>query len=305
MYTVFVNIIKIFFLIQYFNSKGKTDEFIFFMIIGGVISSLIVIFDYYSLGNIVYDLKYAGNYRIGANISGDNVNITSLNLCFAFSSGIYYLTREKRILKKELFYLASVILIFIAMLFTGSRKTLIFCLIVYIFQIAFKSKKKFIWSTIIITSIYICLIKISVFYFYVGHKIDVFGWNKSGSLYNVSDTIRKDLISGSLQLFSNNLFGSGLGSISKALGYYAHNNFVEILASIGIIGFIVYYLSYFYPLFKLRKLAIPKEMLMYFSSTIIGLLVIEWYQITYLYKIPMIFLALAASCVHLYSKQEG
>ncbi|MDQ0883019.1 O-antigen ligase [Peribacillus sp. V2I11] len=298
------NIIKLAFLTQYLTSEEKINKTILFMLIGGLVTSVFVFFEYFSLSGIEYDLKYASNLRIGADISGGNVNITALNLCIAFSGGIYYLYKENRSFYKQLIFLLIISLIFTAMIFTGSRKVLIYCLIVFLLQTFFKSKRKFIWATIVVVAIYICVINIEVLYFYIGHKIDIFGSGNKASLYANSDAIRSSLILGGFQLFSNNIFGVGLGGVARELGNYAHNNFIEILTSLGIIGFIVYYSIYIYPLIKLRKIAIPKELFIYFVSSILALLVIEWYQVTYLYKIPMMFLTLAASCASIKRRKE-
>jgi O-antigen ligase len=85
--------------------------------------------------------------------------------------------------------------------------------------------------------------------------------------------------------------------VETYLGVYSHNNFVEIMASLGFIGFISYYSIYVYTLVELRKTQITKELRIFFISTIIALLVIEWFQVTYSYKAPMLMLALAASSI--------
>ncbi len=252
-----------------------------------------------SFKEIEYNLKYAGNYRIGADISGGNVNITALNLCFSFSSGIYYLYKESRSFYKQLAFKIVTIFIFGAMMLTGSRKVLIFCLITYLLQAFSKNKNKIkmIYAIGAIAIVYTCLINIDILYFYIGHKIDILGPNDTYSLYSVSDNIRRNLVVEGLNLFFNNPFGIGIGNFKNIMGIYAHNNFIEILVSLGVIGFTVYYSFYLHLLIKLNRALISKELKVFGISNIVGLLIIESFQITYLYKVPIIMLALVCSYV--------
>ena len=72
----------------------------------------------------------------------------------------------------------------------------------------------------------------------------------------------------------NPLFGSGWGFFSKfsGIGVYSHSNYVEILVSFGIMGFLLYYYIYFYTIKKLLTLQ-DKSKAILFITVIICLIV--------------------------------
>ena len=59
---------------------------------------------------------------------------------------------------------------------------------------------------------------------------------------SASDLERSSFISQGLKYWMESpIFGNGLGSSVYYMGMYAHNNFVEILMSLGILGFAIFY----------------------------------------------------------------
>lgn len=104
---------------------------------------------------------------------------------------------------------------------------------------------------------------------------------------NSSDNLRAELIRYGLELFSENpLFGYGLNNyhLFHWSGLYSHNNYIEVLVSLGIIGFIVYYLIFIksaIALFRKRKYLKPIHFLLAFSmlsSFIFGYGMVQFYS---------------------------
>lgn len=61
---------------------------------------------------------------------------------------------------------------------------------------------------------------------------------------NSSDNLRAELIRYGLELFAENpLLGYGLNNyqLFHWSGLYSHNNYIEVLVSLGIMGFLIYY----------------------------------------------------------------
>jgi len=56
---------------------------------------------------------------------------------------------------------------------------------------------------------------------------------------------RKDLMNSAWEVWLDHPMGIGLDNYRVVSGVYAHSNYFELLASVGIIGLIIYYLSYF------------------------------------------------------------
>lgn len=88
---------------------------------------------------------------------------------------------------------------------------------------------------------------------------------------NSSDNLRAELIRYGLELFAENpLFGYGLNNyrLFHWSGVYSHNNYIEVLVSLGIVGFIVYYLIFvksITALFRKRRYLNPIHFLLIFS----------------------------------------
>lgn len=104
---------------------------------------------------------------------------------------------------------------------------------------------------------------------------------------NSSDNLRAELIRYGLELFIENpLFGYGLNNyqLFHWSGLYSHNNYIEVLVSLGIIGFVVYYSVFInstFILIKKRKYLRPIHFLLAFSilsSFVFGYGMVEFYS---------------------------
>ncbi len=273
----------------YLIVSKEVKTIIFATFLGSFLSACFILIDFNSLEHITYDLKYAYSYRIGEDINA-NPNITALNVVFGFATSLYYVLSSKKKIEKVLLILVSIFMLY-ALILTGSRKAILFCLIVMFGQLVLKKSSYIIIVPIVVSLFYLAAMKINLLYFYIGYKIDLSSKNDYAKFaIDGSDQIRSILLDKSINLISENPFGIGFGGVAKHLNVYSHNNYIEILASIGLIGFIIFYYLYFVSLIKMIK-NIKKDLLFnLFLSSLIGLLVIEMYQVTYLYKIPLMIL---------------
>lgn len=103
---------------------------------------------------------------------------------------------------------------------------------------------------------------------------------------NASDNLRADLIRYGVELFTESpLLGYGLGNyhLFHWSGLYSHNNYIEVLVSLGIIGFILYYTIFIKSLIGLilnRRHLKPIQFLLMFSivsSLILGYGMVQFY----------------------------
>ena len=113
-------------------------------------------------------------------------------------------------------------------------------------------------------------------------------------MYDSSDQNRVQMIEKGLEIFADNPWGIGFGNTKNFINSYTHNNYVEVLASLGVFGFILYYSAYFYPLSICLKNK-DKQIARYVIYSIIGFLLLEFSQVTYMYSAPMVFLAVVMS----------
>ena len=118
------------------------------------------------------------------------------------------------------------------------------------------------------------------------------------------------------QFLESPIWGNGIGCAGYAMqeeyGYvtYLHNNYIEILASGGIIGFFLYYTPYFVLLISFLKRIVhnrEKDPILLISfSLLITKLVSHFGTVMYYSKIEFLFLALLVSVANIprYKNQE-
>ena len=101
---------------------------------------------------------------------------------------------------------------------------------------------------------------------------------------------RAHLISGGLDAFANHPFiGIGLNNFRVFFGKYAHNNYIELLVGIGIIGMILFYTIYAFLIQKVYQMD-ASNLRRYFGGMIIVLLVMDMATVTYYNKLILFVL---------------
>ena len=288
---LFRNSVKVWFFTIYLKDDEAFKKLIGDFAIGGLLTGSFLISEF-SRAELSYsNLKYATISRIGSDIAGGNVNIVSMNMCFAFAAMMYLIsiTQEK---KWRVIYAMCAVFIVGTSLLTGSRKILIFYIMVFILY-NIQRGPKFIISFLAVAMLsYLALMYIEPLYFLVGHKVDFFRESTAYTMYDVSDESRLRLAQQGLSTFFSYPWGIGFGNSYNYIGSYAHNNFIEILMDGGIFGFIIYYSLYFNGIrlgFKHRK---QSPVLRYAYISLVGLMVLEVGQVTYLYSVPVAFFAI-------------
>lgn len=284
---VIKNCIKALFVTLYLYRRKCANILIFFIAASGILCGLEILNSFLNNSMQYTQLQYAYNSRIGAEIAGGNVNIVALNMCFAFSALLYLAKIQKNILIKRLIYLGALFVV-VTSIFTGTRKILFFYVSALIISSNETELKYKILTLLGLLGVYFALINIEPLYFFIGHKIDFFSENNAFNMYYASDDTRLDLALGALNLFFEHPLGIGFGNVGNYLGVYAHNNYVEVLASLGIIGFLIFYAIYFYGLYNSIKYRY-NQLCRYCFYTLVGLMVIEMGQVTCLYPIVYIF----------------
>lgn len=275
------------------RDERNIDYLIYDICIAGIATSFFLLFGFLSTDFSNVNLKYAGELRIGADIAGNNVNIIALYQCFAFSAILYKIKQSDNKKWRVALYVA---LFFVAAttLFTGSRKVLIFYIITFALFSLKSNKRNIILIASSIFIIYFLLMNIEPLYYLIGYKINIFGKNSTSyAVYSQSDINRVTYLNKAWELFKESPFGIGFGSTIQKMGIYSHNNFLEVLVSGGIIGFLIYYCIYLH-IFIIHWANREKWLSQYFLITLFALLVFEIWQVTYLYLVPMIFLCCAA-----------
>ena len=103
------------------------------------------------------------------------------------------------------------------------------------------------------------------------------------------------LVDQALNFWSKNpLFGQGLGAFEAKYGAYAHNNFADLLANLGLIGFVLYYRLYFNMGVNFIKTKYKNNTSYLFAAFFVVFLISELAIVTYQNKVLMMFLVVTS-----------
>lgn len=216
--------------------------------------------------------EFVEGVRFGADLNSEdddivwNSNSIGINFCFAVLSGFIFFVNQNRKVLIRFFYYITALLLIIAILLTGSRKAFIM-LVIPIFYFMFKKQKKhfflflLLFPVVIIIS-YEILMNVDIFYMTIGARLEDMVAIITGNTTGQEDSSRSELIKYGIDWFWDNpILGVGLHNFrvlsnqtSQFAGryFYAHNNYIELLVDVGIIGLFLYYRAYFYLFFKLK-----------------------------------------------------
>lgn len=187
----------------------------------------------------------SGN-RMGGYLSG-NVNTTAENICVIAMFVAYIYVNKK---EKASFILWCILTVLSFL--TGSKAAILFfCVSIFYFisGINYKERVKMILITVVISIVSIYFMFNNKFlYDVLGRRIEdmifqMFGIG-NGS-YSTSTEAREIMIMEGVSFFMDKpLFGGGEKYFASrtTTGYgYSHNNYIEILCNMGLVGFVVYY----------------------------------------------------------------
>ncbi len=224
-----------------------------------------------------------GSSRIGDTLSG-NVNTVGFNMGIISVIIMWWYCKEKKIYKLLLFLLFAFIV-----LVTGSKKA--FIILIFDFIILFLCSKNNISKPIklLFVSCLLFFIVFNVPYFYniIGVRLesmfDVLIGNNT--LYSYSTDVRDIMIKeGSNFFLQNPIFGGGWNYFyykTSTIYEYSHNNYIELLCSFGIIGFLIYYYRYFKNLFFTIKRIKNKKNIIYDEVVVAFILILIALAIEY------------------------
>ena len=192
-----------------------------------------------------------GSERVGVHIGYGNVGVSYVLATVAVIAIFMAIGR-----KSYKYYILSAVFIAISAL-TGTKKGLIVAL-VGIFILILKSSKnplKLLRNMFVLFLLacvgWYALMNVDVFYNAIGKRFVTALLQLTGEGLDKSTRDRALLIGWGLETFYEHpLFGVGIDAFRFAnanlIHYYAHNNYIELLADLGILGTIIYY----YLLFK-------------------------------------------------------
>lgn len=295
-------------LIYPYYRENNIDLLLKSFMLSGYGISVYTIF-YYGLSSIVSMLS--GGVRMGNDFS----NANSIGLVATVSCIIqmyFWLKKERNVL--IVFLMPTIICIAISQ----SRKAIVMLLVGIAATIITsgdktKRSKRFLKIIVGITVLFLML--------YLVQHLEIFSGvsNRFTILFeSINGERAEDIRSiyrriGMQQFFKTPVFGIGMGNSLELLASvgqrrtYLHCNFVELLASGGVIGFVIYYLIYVYlltNLWKYRKIDSSRTMLCF--VLLVLMLVMDYGMVSYYDKQQyMYFMCFFIHVEHLKKKSFG
>lgn len=209
-------------------------------------------------------------YRFGNN---SDVNPNAIAIYFGIMSFavVYYLFTQKLTLFHKLVYVGLIVLCIIVIILTGSKKGIILIVgeilttVYIVFSRGTKIRKKLrviILAIVLLLVGFYLLVNVPFIYNLVGHRIgDMFyqlgfanTYIKSSNLVGNSTILRSEMLKLALKMIIQKpIIGWGWNAFTVLSGYnlFTHNNYTELLVSMGVIGLIAFYWFHIHLFFRL------------------------------------------------------
>ncbi|MGI6714000.1 MAG: O-antigen ligase family protein [Bacilli bacterium] len=273
---------------------AKEKQMIFQLMIfgGGIFIVYFVIYYFRDLINLDFSV------RLGRDFSDQNDLAKNLALFGIIAEVLAYKAKGK----KRIFYFVVSGIFFFFILVTGSvSNLLVFTIISIIIIRKYLGEEKRLWfivglvATVALIVVIFQLPFMNYFKTRISNMFNLLFANNYSVDFSFIERIR--LLYYGLKLFiSKPIFGYGYDQVQYyTLGKnaFSHNNFVELLASFGLFGFLIFEAIMLYPLIKNWKKE-NKEQIIF---TLSYLFVFQFFLITYRKKIEYFLIPLAFSLI--------
>ena len=259
---------------------------------------------------------------LGPNVLGMEMAIGTIITLYIYRSSPDV---KKRNLKK-IICIFLMILFFMITLFSGSKKAIVMVTIGVVGYeiISTKGLKLFLKLVILLITLYAGVILIMTnenLYKVLGRRVErtiltITGKAQGNDIDN-SLRERQFYIQKSLDLFKSNPIigygGNNFVTYMRDINYdhvaYSHNNFTEILCTLGIVGFIIYYSIWITTLFKSIKMYMRQKdpKLLFFSIINFIILVMDYGNVSYInvFNILLLILSYLSVNIHALKKVQG
>lgn len=215
----------------------------------------------------------------------------------------------------------------LVILLTGSRKGLIMILLaVVIIQFIFEKNnilrlaRNALIGVAAVAVIYVIIMNVDMLYSIVGVRVEaLLDYLSEGSTTEASLADREKLPALGMEYFKQKPWTgygydcfklvSGKGPNGKVavgeVGFYSHNNYVELLFGGGIIGFVLYYIPVAYLLVKLIKRIHKDVCIPYLLAMLISLLSVEYARVTYYARIDAYITGVLLGCAIIVGREQS
>lgn len=250
--TIIVNLFVLFAVYSLIHVEQDLQDILLVMMISIFGSAL------YLLAKV--DWSTIGVDRLGVDYTGKvwNANALGLSMLWGIAIALILIDKKKRVLK-----MVFTIPMLIILVYSGSRKAWIGFAVVIVLILFLQNKTKILRNILIISlvsvGLYYLLMNVDFFYELGGQRLEqlILGLLGKGEVDH-STYLRQEYIRLGLEWFRDNpILGYGINSYRRLLlessfrtYTYAHNNYVELLVDVGIVGTAIFYYMYVWSITK-------------------------------------------------------
>lgn len=252
------------------------------------------------------------NGKLGSYATQLNANSVGMIFTICTLISFYFAFYEH-----ERIYYPTSALQLVVLVLTGSRKSLLCVVFGIALLVLLSTERRFYLTRIFafmaaIALFFYLIMKVPALYTAIGKRmqsmLEYFSTNEGDN----SIALRRRFIEVAKDLFfSSVLIGKGLNNFGPHLGRiwitstYAHNNYYELLADLGIIGFAVYYSFYVYLAVGAVRAVFKRSMAAKLMLTVIAsIMLCEYGLVTYYAIYIHIFLCCVSMFISAYSNYE-
>ena len=232
-----------------------------------------------------------------------NPNLVAIYSVFTIFISLFLIINNNKNKVYILFLYLIISFSFILIIYTGSKKGIIFSIfLILIYVLINLELSKKLLKRLVILLFIVPIVGYIIINNFISNDLFVVmekSFNRISEMLLIvgnenfideSTRHRIHLINSAFEKFSENPFlGLGILGFETYEGVYAHNNYMEILANLGIIGFFIYYMIYIVIFFKILSID-SKILQFYFFSTLIIMLLMDVALVSYFSKIYFIIL---------------
>ena len=289
--TLFLIFICMSLIYPYFSKQNTVDDLLKVFLKSGYFLCIYTLV-FYGQSGVMNHLK--SNIRIGNDFT--NANALGIVAATSIIIEVYYIINNKADIW-AIFMAPAIVVLAISQ----SRKAIVLVVIGTAFLIVSNSKNKSIGKSILgvvggIITLFILMYLLSNVSIFSGvmSRFTTFFESLNGQRAEDIRTIFRRI--GMAQFKRTPIFGIGIGNSLELLGRsgynrtYLHSNMVELLACLGIVGFLIYYSIYFYlgyKLFKYRKCDDGITNLCF--VLLVMMFIMDYAQVTYYDKVQYLY----------------